>query len=88
MIKVKNYFENENVNVEYSSPEVGLKIVSFDRDLSVNPVTAQFSYFMSKMNCKKRQAFIHFDGSRTWTTSPGSMLWMGSNVQAKTVLRG
>lgn len=88
MIKVKNYFENENVNVEYSNQDVGLKIVSFDRDLSVNPVTAQISYFMSKMNCKKRQAFIHFDGSRAWTTSPGSMLWMGSNVQAKTGIKG
>lgn len=62
----------------------GASILTYDRDLSVEPQTAQLAYFMSKMNCKMRQIFLKFDGSRVWTVSAGAMQWIGSNVQAKT----
>lgn len=88
MIKVNNFFENENVIEEWKSNKYNARIVAFDRDLSVNPYTAMMSYFMAKMNCKMRQVFLTFDGSRTWTVSAGAMQWIGSNVQATTGIKG
>lgn len=88
MIKVKGLFENSNVAVEYDNKEFGAKILAFDRDLSVSPQTAATAYFMSKMNCKARQVFIAFDGSRKWTVQAGAMQWMAGNINVATGVRG
>lgn len=88
MIKVNNFFDNENVVEEWVSKEYGAKILRFDKDMSVTPATACMAYYMSKMNCKARQIFLTFDGSRAWTVSAGAMQWIGSNVQAKTGVKG
>lgn len=68
MVKINNYFDNKNVNVVEEKGDI--KIIEYIKDLSVTPETAMSGYYASKMNVRKRQAFIELKNN-AYTISAG-----------------
>ena len=52
MISVKNLFDNDDVKI--IDRKGNISVVEFQRDVSVNKLTAMSEYFAAKMNVKKK----------------------------------
>ena len=76
-IVIKNLTDNPNI----LKTEAGgcFEIYEYQKDLSVTPATAFNSYFMSKMNCKKRQVLCKLSGNSV-RVQAGAMQWMAGRV--------
>lgn len=85
MIKINNLFDNDDVKVLEQRGEIS--VIEYQKDLSVNKITAMSEYFASQMNVKRRQAIISMEGSE-YTISAGAMQWTTGNVTAKTDVKG
>lgn len=85
MIKINNLFNNKNINVVEEKGEI--KILEYEKDLSVTPDTAISAYYASEMNVRKRQALIQLNNS-SYTISAGAMQWMAGNVKAAADVKG
>lgn len=53
MFKIKNLLSNDDISVV--SQKGAMRVLQYERDLSVSPASAQTAYFSSKMNIHKRQ---------------------------------
>lgn len=85
MFKIKNFEDNDDVKIV---EEVGaFKVVEYQRDLSVNHMTAQTAYYASEMNVRRRQLVCDVNLSNI-TVQAGAMQWMAGNVKATTGLKG
>lgn len=85
MYKISNFTDNNDVKV---IEELGpFKVIEYQRDLSVTPMTAQVSYFSNLMNVRKRQVICNL-GVSSITTQSGAMQWMIGNVNATTGVKG
>lgn len=85
MIRFHN-LENDNRKIIET---VGhFSVVEHDKDLSVAPDNAASEYFMSKMDVKRRQVLINFDGKNTAVVQSGAMQWMAGDVNATTGIKG
>lgn len=85
MFKIKNFEDNDDVKV---IRELGaFKVVEYQRDLSVDQVTAQAAYYASEMNVRRRQLVCDVSLSNI-TIQAGAMQWMAGDVKATTGLKG
>ncbi len=62
-------------------------VLEYQRDISVNPMSAQTNYFMSEMGLKRKQVAINLDEQGVIVQS-GAMQWMSGDVKAKTNIKG
>lgn len=85
MYKIKNFVDNDDINVlEERGP---FKIIEYRRDLSVSPSTAIVSYYSSEMNVRKRQVICDLSQCNI-TVQAGAMQWMLGDVRATTGVKG
>ena len=85
MFKIKNFEDNDDVKV---LEQLGaFKVVEYQRDLSVNHVTAQAAYYASEMNVRRRQLLCDVSMANI-TIQAGAMQWMVGDVKATTGLKG
>ncbi len=84
-VTIKNFTENPNI----LKTESGgcFEVYEYQKDLSVTPGTAIASYYMSKMNCKKRQVLCKLDGN-TVRTQAGAMQWTAGRVTMDANIKG
>lgn len=84
-IVIKNLVDNPNI----LKTESGgcFEIYEYQKDLSVTPATATNSYFMSKMNCKKRQVLCNLNGNAV-RVQAGAMQWMAGKVSMDSNIKG
>lgn len=85
MITVKNFFDNDDVNIV--DEKGAFKVIEFKKDLSVTRETATAEYFASKMNVHRRQVVCDLSKSDV-TIQAGAMQWMVGNVKATTGVKG
>ncbi len=62
-------------------------VVEYQRDLSVDPVTAQSNYFMTQMGLRRKQVVMNLCKQGV-AIQAGAMQWMSGNIEAKTNVRG
>lgn len=82
---IRNFTNNENVNV---TEELGpFQVVEYQRELSVDHLTAQAAYYASEMNVRSRQLVCDVNESNI-TVQAGAMQWMVGDVKATTGIKG
>ena len=64
-----------------------MRVLEYQNDLSVTPMSATTSYFASKMNVRKRQVLIELDNDE-YTISAGAMQWTVGKVEMETGIKG
>ncbi len=85
MFTIKNFEDNENVKI---TEQLGaFKVVEFQRDLSVDSVTAQTAFYAAEMNVRRRQLVCDVNHSNI-TIQAGAMQWMAGDVKATTGIKG
>lgn len=85
MFTIKNFEDNDNVKI---TEQIGaFKVVEFQKDLSVNHVTAQTAFYAAEMNVRRRQLFCDVNRSDI-TIQAGAMQWMAGDVKATTGIKG
>ena len=85
MVKIRNLFENDDVKI--TEKKGNIAVVEFQRDVSVNKMTAMSEYYAAKMNVKRRQVVIQLQGDE-YITSAGAMQWVAGKVEASTNVKG
>ena len=85
MISVKNLFDNDDVKI--IERKGNISVIEFQRDVSVNKITAMSEYYAAKMNVRRRQVVIQLQGDE-YITSAGAMQWMAGNIESKTNVKG
>lgn len=86
MIKLHELFNDKDHEI---TAEKGVfRVIEHQRDLTVNPVSAMFEYYMSKMNVRRKQILAELDGNVGVITQVGAMQWIAGNVYATTGLKG
>lgn len=85
MITIKNFEDNDNVKI--TEEKGAFKVVEFQKDLSVNHLTAQTAYYASEMNVRRRQLVCDVNYSNI-TIQAGAMQWMAGSVKATTGIKG
>lgn len=84
MFRINNFTNNDDVKLLDSKG--AFSVIEYQRDLSVNPATAQVAYFSNKMNIKKRQVVCYVSKSPI-TCQAGAMQWTVGNVNATTGIK-
>ncbi|QRN86805.1 AIM24 family protein [Clostridia bacterium] len=85
MFKIRNFEDNDDVKIV---EELGaFKVVEYERDLSVDHLTAQAAYYASEMNVRRRQLVGDVSLSNI-TVQAGAMQWTVGDVKATTGIRG
>ncbi len=85
MFKIKNFEDNDNIKI---TEEIGaFKVMEYQRDLSLNHLTAQAAYYASEMNVRRRQLVCDVSHSNI-TVQAGAMQWMAGDVKATTGIKG
>lgn len=85
MITVKNFFDNDDVDIV--DEKGAFKIIEFKKDLSVNRNNATVEYFASKMNVHRRQVVCDLSKSNV-TIQAGAMQWTAGDVNVTTGIKG
>lgn len=85
MFTIKNFQDNNNVKV---TEQLGaFQVVEYQRDLSVNHMTAQAAFYAAEMNVRRRQLVCDVNYSNI-TIQAGAMQWMVGDVKATTGIKG
>ena len=77
MFTINNFMENPNIVKKEAKG--CFEVYEYQKDLSVTPSSAVTAYYMSQMNCKKRQVLCKLDGNSV-RTQAGAMQWMAGRV--------
>ena len=78
-----------DTNVRHVANRVGrFSVLEYDRDVSVNPLSAQVEYFCSKMNYKKRQLVATMDPKTGVVLQAGAMQMMVGDIQMNSNIKG
>ncbi len=87
-VSIRNFPEGNNVKV--IAKLGGYSVLEYERDMSVDPQEAEFAYFASKMNVRRRQLVCDLSVFRNHsvTMQAGAMQWMCGDVQPKTGVHG
>ena len=85
MITIKNLFDNDDVKI--IEKEGNISVLEYQRDVSVNKLTAMSEYYAAKMNVRRRQVVIQLNGDE-YLTSSGALQWMAGNIESKTNVKG
>lgn len=82
---VSNFWDNDDVEVlENGGP---FSVLAYMRDLSVLPQEAAMKYYMSEMNCLKKQLVCRLNGSGV-ILQAGAMQWMAGKIQQTSGIKG
>lgn len=85
MFTIKNFEDSNNVKI---TEQLGaFQVVEFQRDLSVDLVTAQTAFYAAEMNVRRRQLVCDINQSNT-TIQAGAMQWMVGDMNATTGIKG
>lgn len=83
MFKIKNFEGNDNMKI---LEEVGaFKVVEYQRDLSVDYLTAEPAYNAAEINVRRSQLVCNV-GISDVTVQTGAMQWMVGDVSATTMI--
>ena len=85
MISIKNLFDNDDVKI--IEKKGNISVLEYQRDVSVNKLTAMSEYYAAKMNVRRRQVVIQLNGDE-YLTSSGALQWMAGNIESKTNVKG
>jgi len=85
MFKISNFLSNDDVKT--LDKKGALRVVEYQRDLSVTPSTAMAAYYCAEMNVRKRQLVCELSKAPV-TVQAGAMQWMLGNVNATTGIKG
>lgn len=85
MITIKNLFDNDDVKI--IEKKGNISVLEYQRDVSVNKLTAMSEYYAAKMNVRRRQIVIQLNGDE-YLTSSGALQWMAGNIESKTNVKG
>ncbi|MCI8650481.1 MAG: AIM24 family protein [Anaerotruncus sp.] len=85
MITFKNLYDN--VNLKEIASRGNIKVLEYQRDLSVTPEQAVTAYYASEMNVRKRQVLIELVGD-AYTISAGAMQWTSGAVKMGADVKG
>lgn len=85
MYQIKNYVDNDDVNV--LDQQGAFTVIEYKRDLSVLPENAMTAYFSSQMNIRRRQVVCDVSKAGI-TVQSGAMQWMVGDVNANTGVKG
>lgn len=85
MFNIKNFEDNDDVRVV---EDMGaFRVVEYNKDLSVNHMTAQTAFYAAQMNVRRRQLVCNV-GVSNITVQAGAMQWTVGDVKATTGLKG
>lgn len=85
MITIKNLFDNDDVKI--IEKKGNISVLEYQRDVSVNKITAMSEYYAAKMNVRRRQVVIQLNGDE-YITSAGALQWMAGNIESKSNVKG
>lgn len=85
MVTCKNLLDNNNIKVVAEKGNV--KVLEYQKDLSVSPDNAIVAYYASEMNVRKRQVLIDLKGD-AYTVQAGAMQWMAGAVTMGSGVKG
>ncbi len=80
--------ELENANRRITETKGIFSVLEYVKDLSVSPYEAQYEYFLSKMNVRRRQLVCMPDGRTSLYMQKGAMQWFAGDVQCTTGVKG
>lgn len=85
MFKINNFEDNDDLKIIRQLE--AFKVVEYQRDLSVNHMTAQTAFYASQMNVRRRQLVCDVSLSDI-TIQSGAMQWMVGDIKATTGIKG
>ena len=85
MVTCKNLLDNSNVKVIAEKGNV--KVLEYEKDLSVSPENAIVAYYASEMNVRKRQVLVDLKGD-AYTVQAGAMQWTAGAVTMGSGIKG
>lgn len=83
-----NIYNLENNSRKIISSLGAFSVLEYDKDLSVTSSNAMSEYFMSKMNVRRRQVIIQFNGQNSAIVQAGAMQWAAGKVECTTGIKG
>ena len=78
----------DNNDVKSLAKQGQFEIIQWDRDLSLDPWSAQQAWFSAQMDVRRRQLVAHMDGREGVTLQAGAMQWTVGTVSATTGVKG
>ena len=81
MVNVNNFFNNPNLKVVEEMG--GVKVLEYQKDITMNPAAAAPLYFCDQMGVRKRQVAIELKGN-SYTVQSGAMQWTLGAVESTT----
>ena len=85
MVNVNNFFNNDNIKT--IAQLGGVKVLEYQKDITMNPGSAPALYFCDKMGVRKKQVAIELNGNG-YVLQSGAMQWTLGNVEATTGVKG
>ena len=85
MVTCNHLLDNPNLHVVEQLGNI--RVLEYEKDLSVTPQTAMNSYFASQMDLRRRQVLIELQND-SYIIQAGAMQWMLGNVSATTGIKG
>lgn len=85
MVTCNNLLSNPNVRVVEQLG--GMRVLEYEKDLSVRPENAMASYYASQMNVRRRQVLIDLNGD-SYVVQAGAMQWISGAVEATSGIKG
>lgn len=83
--QISNFMDNDDIKtLDQRGP---FRVIEYQRDLSVTPVSAMIAYYCAQMNVRKRQVVCDLKEAPV-TIQAGAMQWMLGNVNATTGIKG
>lgn len=84
-IQINNLKDNPNI---ICTDKMGcFEVYEYQKDFSVNPASAQTTYFMNELNFRKRQVMCNLTGNAV-KMQAGAMQWMAGNVVMDSDIKG
>ena len=76
-----------NPNILTAAQLGGMRVLEYEKDLSVRPDNAIASYYASEMNVRRRQLLLELKGD-SYVVQAGAMQWMSGAVEATSGIKG
>lgn len=85
MVTFNNLLNNSNIRTTQQLG--GMRVLEYQKDLSVRPESAMASYYASEMNVRRRQLLLQLQGD-SYVVQAGAMQWMSGAVEATSGIKG
>lgn len=85
MVTFNNLLNNPNILT--AAQLGGMRVLEYEKDLSVRPDNAIASYYASEMNVRRRQLLLELKGD-SYVVQAGAMQWMSGAVEATSGIKG